>query len=65
MTCEPYCDTCGGTLGRGGTDRDCEKCLREMPKKRIRAVEFDPLNYSHFALRSRGGGWRYYRKGTS
>ena len=64
MTCPPFCDTCGGNLGRGGTARDCEKCLRAMPKVRIRATEFDPLNYSHFALKGGNGrGWRYYRKG--
>lgn len=62
MTCEPFCDTCGGNLGRGGTDRDCEKCLRAIPKERIRKDEFESDNYSHFALRTRGGAWRYYRK---
>lgn len=62
MTCPPFCDTCGGNLGRGGTERDCEKCLRSCRKERIRKEEFEYDNYSHFALRTRGGGFRYYRK---
>jgi hypothetical protein len=63
MTCPPFCDRCGGNLGRGGTERECEKCLRSMPKKRIRASEFDPGNWDHFALKGGNGrGWRYYEK---
>lgn len=63
MTLPPYCDKCGGNLGRGGTDRECEKCLRATPRKRIRAADYDPFNYSHFALKGGNGrGWRYYQK---
>lgn len=63
MTCAPFCDMCGGNLDRAGQHFTCTKCLRSMPKKRIRAVDYDPDNYSHFALRGRSGrGWRYYRK---
>lgn len=65
MTCPPFCGTCGGNLGRDGTERDCGKCLRSMPKRRIRKDEFEYDNYDHFALRSRAGGWRYYVKGAS
>lgn len=64
MTCPPFCDTCGGNLGHPANgDWTCEKCLRAMPKKRIRATEFDPDNRNHFALKGGNGrGWRYYEK---
>jgi transcription initiation factor TFIIIB Brf1 subunit/transcription initiation factor TFIIB len=67
MTCEPYCDECGGNLGHPANgDWTCAKCkiveLRKCRKERIRKDEFDPANENHFRLQSRGGAWRYYRR---
>jgi hypothetical protein len=64
MTCEPFCDSCGGNLGHPANgDWTCSKCnLRQGPKKRIRKDEFEPGNPIHFKLQTRGGSWRYYRK---
>jgi hypothetical protein len=67
MTCEPFCDSCGGNLGHPANgDWTCAKCkLREGPKKRIRKDEFEALggfnNRELFRLRTRAGGFRYYR----
>lgn len=66
MTCEPFCDTCGGNLGRNPEGHTCRKCvndaLRKCRKERIRKDEFDAGNPDHFKLQSHGGAWRYYRK---
>lgn len=66
MTCEPYCDECGGNLGHGRNGLPCRKCeveaLRKGRKEHIRKDEFDPTRTDHFKLQSRGGAWRYYRK---
>jgi hypothetical protein len=68
MTCEPFCDSCGGNLGHPAhRDWTCDKCKTERlakgPKKRIRKHEFEPGNPEHFRLPTRrpGGGYRYYR----
>jgi hypothetical protein len=67
MTCEPFCDSCGGNLGHPANgDWTCRKCkLRQGPKKRITKAEFEAANgYNRpefFPLRTRAGGWRYYR----
>lgn len=60
MTCEPFCDTCGGNRDRAGQHFTCSKCLRSCRKERIRKDEFEYDNYSHFRLQTRGGAWRYY-----
>jgi hypothetical protein len=66
MTCEPFCDSCGGNRGRNPEGFTCRKCvddrLRKGRKERIRKDEFEPGNPVHFRLQSRGGAWRYYRK---
>lgn len=63
MTCEPFCDTCGGRLGHPANgDFTCNKCKRKWRKERIRKDEFNAGNPTHFRLQTRGGSWRYYRK---
>jgi tRNA(Ile2) C34 agmatinyltransferase TiaS len=71
MTCEPFCDLCGGNLGHPANgDWTCAKCkedleLRRTEKKRITKAEFE-RNFRNdprlFRLRTRGGGYRYYRR---
>ncbi|MFL6707973.1 MAG: hypothetical protein ACJ8HI_07180 [Massilia sp.] len=71
MTCEPFCDLCGGNLGHPANgDWTCSKCkadleLRRTAKKRITKAEFEQNfrnDHRLFRLRSRGGGYRYYRR---
>jgi hypothetical protein len=71
MTCEPFCDLCGGNLGHPANgDWTCSKCkadleLRRTAKKRITKAEFEqnfPNDHRLFRLRTRGGGYRYYRR---
>lgn len=66
MTCEPYCERCGGNRGFHSVDDVCKNCqtdeLRKGRKERIRKDEFDASRPDHFRLQTRGGAWRYYRK---
>lgn len=67
MTCPPFCDTCGGNLGHPANgDFTCADCKRRKgPKKRITKAEYEAAggwrNRELFCLRTRAGGWRYYR----
>lgn len=66
MSLPPHCDTCGGHLGNKGDRFDCGDCLkRKGPKKRITKEQYDaedgPNRSDLFRLRTRAGGWRYYR----